>query len=145
MSSEDLILSRHFSELPHPVSTIIISLLICCMELMIVLLSSFLNHENEFDLNLLLAASSVASSVQLLDFNRKAGVKMLLLLKLNAMCRTRTHVLSSALLGRAEDITPPGCDCQLLLISLLFFFLSSFLIVCYLHLLIYSKFITFIL
>jgi hypothetical protein len=77
--------------------TTTITLLMCCIELMIALLSSFLEKGIfQFDISklVLAAASSVVSSAQLLELNRRAHMKKLVLLKFNAMCRTRTHVLS---------------------------------------------------
>jgi len=126
MSSQDLILSRPLSGFSNPLVTTTIILLMFCIEMMIVLLSSHLENENvELDTSkLLLTVSSVASSVQLLELNRRSQIKMLVLLKFSAMCRTRTHVLSSALLGRAEDITPwMRLSAHSLLLLLTFFLL----------------------
>ena len=130
MSSQDLILSRPLSEFWNPLVTTTIILLMFCIEMMIVLLSSHLENENvELDTSkLLLTVSSVASSVQLLELNRRSQIKMLVLLKFSAMCRTRTHVLSSALLGRAEDITPWMRLSAHSLLLLLSFFLLLLLI-----------------
>jgi len=126
MSSQDLILSRPLSGFSNPLVTTTIILLMFCIEMMIVLLSSHLENENvELDTSkLLLTVSSVASSVQLLELNRRSQIQMLVLLKFSAMCRTRTHVLSSALLGRAEDITPwMRLSAHSLLLLLTFFLL----------------------
>jgi hypothetical protein len=130
MSSQDLILSRPLSGFSNPLVTTTIILLMFCIEMMIVLLSSHLENENvELDTSkLLLTVSSVASSVQLLELNRRSQIKMLVLLKFSAMCRTRTHVLSSALLGRAEDITPWMRLSAHSLLLLLSFFLLLLLI-----------------
>jgi hypothetical protein len=131
MSSQDLILSRPWSGFSNPLVTTTIILLMFCIEMMIVLLSSHLENENvELDTSklLLTAVSSVASSVQLLELNRRSQIQMLVLLKFSAMCRTRTHVLSSALLGRAEDITPWMRLSAHSLLLLLSFFLLLLLI-----------------
>ena len=86
MSSQDLILSRPLSGFSNPLVTTTIILLMFCIEMMIVLLSSHLENENvELDTSkLLLTVSSVASSVQLLELNRRSQIKMLVLLKFSA-------------------------------------------------------------